>query len=172
MAPQIKLQRKLIMAGAMIFRSKKAIFSPGAALSPGRTMVCPFNLKAKKKEHKDRPAQVRKRTVKLYRLIKDIPKEGATARAKVGPKRKWPMAFARFAWGVILIINARPAVSKHARQIPWKNRTTKKGQKGRSTTQAKKVMAKSRAPNNITLFSECLSKILPTRSLKISDEAP
>ena len=75
---------------------------------------CPFNLKEKKKAHKDRPAQVRKRTLKLYALIKNMPKEGATAKARVGPRRKWPMARARFANGVTLMINARAAVSKHA----------------------------------------------------------
>jgi hypothetical protein len=38
--------------------------------------------------------------------------------------------------------------------------------------EARKVTAKSRAPKIITLFSEYLIRMLPTISLKISDQPP
>ena len=69
-------------------------------------------------------------------------------------------------------ISAKAAVSMHAIAIPCNNLTAKKGQKVRNTIKARKLRAKSIAPNIITLFSEYLVKAPPTRNLEISDDTP
>ena len=70
------------------------------------------------------------------------------------------------------MISEKAAVSIHAMATPCTSLTAKKGQKGRSTIEARKVRTNSSAPNIITLFSEYLVKAPPTRNLEINDDTP
>ena len=68
--------------------------------------------------------------------------------------------------------NARAAVSIHANATPCKNLTAKRGQKERNTMKARKVRAKSKAPNIITLFSEYFRRAPPAMSLENKADTP
>jgi hypothetical protein len=86
MPHQTKFCIKFMMEGATIFRSIKGLLFAGIPLS-GAIIFCPFSVQ-KKKAHKDRPTQNRKSTVKLYRLIRNIPREGSIACEKGGTSTK------------------------------------------------------------------------------------
>jgi hypothetical protein len=81
------LWKKALIAGTMIFRSRKKVLCVGAPLS-GLTVSSLFNVVEKSREHKDMPMQIRKRMAKLNWFTKNIPKEGAMTVARPGASMK------------------------------------------------------------------------------------
>jgi hypothetical protein len=74
------------MEGTTILRLKNPL---RVGVSVSNLMgFCFFNFKAKKKEHRARTTQVRKRVVKPYPLIINIPATGAMAVVKIGANVK------------------------------------------------------------------------------------
>ncbi|OGQ13303.1 MAG: hypothetical protein A2026_15075 [Deltaproteobacteria bacterium RBG_19FT_COMBO_46_12] len=74
------------MAGGRAFRERKERSSVSGASGAFSPLF--FNRVEKKREHRERAAQTRKRKVKLKRLIRNIPKEGASAKAKLKERKK------------------------------------------------------------------------------------
>ena len=74
-------------SGSNNFQIKKKVLL--AELPPsGAIAIRSFTFHEKKREHKDRHMQIRKRTVKLYWLMRSIANEGIIAREKLGARRK------------------------------------------------------------------------------------
>ena len=84
--PPIKLSMQAIMAGGSASRLRKDWTGKDGSFN-GMTSLL-LNFIVKKKEQKDRPAQTKKRTTVLNRLIKKIPKYGPKAKAKLKDKQK------------------------------------------------------------------------------------
>ena len=86
MAPKVKLKKKLMIDGGSAFQLRKKPSSMGES-SNGTTCLLP-NLLVINREHNDIPKQTKKRRVKLKWLIRNIPKEGARAKEKLGASKK------------------------------------------------------------------------------------
>jgi hypothetical protein len=78
--------KKFKMEGGMAFRLRSTP-SFGEGFSVGG-MGLPFNLRVIRRPHNDRLKQVRKRKVKLKRLMRNIPREGARAKEILGARKK------------------------------------------------------------------------------------
>jgi hypothetical protein len=83
---QVTYCRKLVIAGTTIFHSSKKVFLTGDSCSDV-IVLCPLKFKEKRKAQTDSAMPVRRRTVKLYRFIRNMPKGAAMAIAKEGARR-------------------------------------------------------------------------------------
>jgi hypothetical protein len=86
MVPQMKWLEKPIIEGGRAFQLRRKPSSTEES-SSGATCLLPNRL-VMNREHNDRPEQTQKRRVKLKWLIRNIPKEGARAKATLGASKK------------------------------------------------------------------------------------
>jgi hypothetical protein len=78
--------RKLVIEGTTIFHSNKKVLLTGDSCS-GVMVFCPLKFKEKRKAQTDRAVPARRRTVKLYWFIRNMPRGAAIATAKEGARR-------------------------------------------------------------------------------------
>ena len=77
--------RKFVIAGVMIFRSKKNVLYAGRT-SSGINTTFLFNFQEKRIVHKVSTVQVRNRTAEPYRRKRNIPAEADIAVARLGAR--------------------------------------------------------------------------------------
>jgi len=78
---------KLVVAGIIIFHSRSWLLCARLPVSGIRISFC-LTPEDRKRAHKDRAAQARKETVKLYRLMRNMPKGAHKATARLGASMK------------------------------------------------------------------------------------
>ena len=84
--PQMKKEKQPMMEGRKALRLKKNSSFVGASCN-GTTCLFP-SLRVIKSEDMDNPKQTRKRRMKLKRLMRNIPKDGARALATLNDRMK------------------------------------------------------------------------------------
>jgi hypothetical protein len=78
---------KVVAAGIIIFHSRTWLLCAGLPVSGIKISLC-LAPEDRARAHKDRVAQTRKKTVKLYQLMRNMPKGAHKAMARLGASMK------------------------------------------------------------------------------------